>query len=60
MPNKYIIKKVVRDEKEVLKLRCPKCEKWGDIDNEQYHGQISILCDCGYHETLDLSKLPIE
>lgn len=35
---------------------CPWCGVKGVIDREQYEGKISILCDCGYHETVDLRK----
>lgn len=35
---------------------CPKCTQLGVLDEEQYHGKVSILCECGYHETHDLSK----
>ena len=44
--------------KDIVKFKCPGCEQWGTIDDDQYHGRVSILCaECGFHETLDLSKI---
>jgi len=40
----------------IRKLECPKCKIWGEIDNDMYHGNVSIVCDCGWHETRDLYK----
>lgn len=49
---------------------CPVCRGRGEIDDDQYHGRVSILCqgkirtesgpwkDCTYHETKDWSKEP--
>ena len=48
----YEIKKVILDGKETYKLKCPKCSIWGYIDVDQYEGNISIQCDCGFHETI--------
>lgn len=37
-------------------FRCPTCLGVGDIDADQFHGRVSILCEnCGYHETKDWS-----
>lgn len=37
-------------------LRCPECGGLGQIDDDQLHGRVSVLCDdCGYHETRDWS-----
>jgi len=46
-----------RDGKEVRVLECPKCKGWGDLDDEQFHGRISTQCDCGFHETINFSKI---
>jgi hypothetical protein len=35
---------------------CPGCGVEAILDDDQYHGRVSILCDCGYHETHDLSR----
>ena len=50
-------KKSILDEKEITKLKCPGCGQWGSIDDDQYHGRISIWCECGFHETLDIAYL---
>lgn len=52
----YEVKKVIRDNQEILKFKCPECKIWGQIDNDQYNGRISILCNCGFHETIKLSN----
>lgn len=43
------------DGETVCRIRCPACRYEGLIDDDQYHGRVSIVCDCGYHETHDLS-----
>lgn len=38
-------------------IECPECGLVGVIDEEQWRGQVSIMCpsdDCDYHETHDL------
>lgn len=52
----YELKKVTFDGKEMLKLRCPKCKSWGHLDDDQAHGRVSTLCECGFHETVDFAK----
>lgn len=40
-------------------FRCPTCKKVGTIDDDQYHGRVSIVCVtpfCDYHETKDWSE----
>ena len=35
-------------------FRCPQCKHSGFIDEDQFHGRVSIVCptpDCTYHET---------
>jgi Zn ribbon nucleic-acid-binding protein len=39
-------------------LQCPQCQSLGVIDDDQYHGRVSVLCECGYHETKDWSTVP--
>ncbi len=35
-------------------FRCPKCRCTGSIDEDQFHGRVSIICAfCDYHETHD-------
>ena len=40
-------------------FRCPECKKTGLIDDDQFHGRVSIVCvvthGCDYHETKDWS-----
>lgn len=39
-------------------FRCPKCRTTGTIDEDQFHGRVSIVCEvdgCEYHETKDWS-----
>jgi hypothetical protein len=49
------IKIVLRDGIFVKKVRCPQCGVWRDIDDDQYFGRVSMLCDCDWHETINLS-----
>ena len=38
-------------------FRCPGCKGMGDIDDDQFHGRVSIDCtNCEYHETKDWSQ----
>ncbi len=52
--NKII--EVISDGKPIKKLRCPDCGNFGEIDDDQFYGRISTLCDCGFHKTIDFSK----
>lgn len=36
---------------------CPNCGAFTVMDEDQYHGRVSMLCDCGYHETHDMAQL---
>lgn len=38
-------------------FRCPGCGETGTIDDDQFHGRVSIACPfaCGYHEQRDWS-----
>ncbi len=49
------LRTIIRDEEPVWQLRCPGCEQWADIDDDQLHGRISVLHEpgCGFHETHD-------
>jgi hypothetical protein len=53
----YEIKRVKRDGEIIVKLKCPKCGLWGDLDKDQFFGMVSVLCDCGFHETINFSSL---
>ena len=51
------IKEVMLDEHLVRKVCCPGCGVWGIIDDDQFFGRVSILCECGFHETINLAEL---
>ena len=55
MENK--VKEVVLDGEKTKKFCCPNCGVWGYIDDDQFFGRVSILCDCGFHETINLFML---
>ena len=41
------------------KLKCPGCDEWLYLDDDQLNGKISTFHDephCGFHETVDFSK----
>lgn len=55
---KTFLKHVMREgEGEVIKFKCPKCGIWGDVDDDQYNGKVSILCECEFHEIINLKQL---
>ena len=45
-----------RDGNLIRQGQCPKCKVWAELDDDQYHGKVSMLCDCGYHETHNFQK----
>jgi hypothetical protein len=52
------LRRVSRDGETVWKFRCPACHQWGDIDDDQLHGLVSIDhtgTGCTFHETHILS-----
>lgn len=56
----YELRYVTRDGARVLQLRCPGCARWGDIDDDQLHGRVSVEHNvddggCGWHETHDFT-----
>lgn len=52
---------VIGTNKDAFPLfRCPSCKQTGEIDEDQFHGRVSIQCpnpSCPYHETKDWSKV---
>jgi hypothetical protein len=40
---------------EVL-ARCPGCDTIGRLNDAQFSGNLSMKCDCGYHEIHDLRQ----
>ncbi len=51
------LKTVMRDGRSVLKLECPDCKIFGTIDHDHLFGNVSILCSCGFHKTINLVNL---
>jgi hypothetical protein len=33
------------------------CRRVGLIDEDQYFGRVSIQCQCGFHETINFSRI---
>lgn len=32
-------------------VKCPECGVWGDVDTDQFHGCVSLICpSCGWHD----------
>jgi len=40
-------------------VRCPQCGRWSYLADDQFHGRLPVLCQCGFYETHDLSKVAI-
>ncbi len=53
---KYELKQVVRDGKPIWTLKCPKCKQWGSIDDDQFHGRVSVACLCTFHKTVNFKE----
>jgi hypothetical protein len=57
LPGFMLTRKVLRDGEIICQLKCPGCQTWGDIDDDQWHGKVSIDCPtCDFHETVHLSQ----
>lgn len=45
-------------------LECPSCLKWGELDDDQFHGRVSVDHEadvgCGYHETHDFAEAVVQ
>lgn len=51
------IRRITSEGVVVVQLRCPGCNQWGTIDDDQYHGRVSVEHpECGYHDTQDWSR----
>jgi uncharacterized C2H2 Zn-finger protein len=51
------LRSVRRDGEIIWTFRCPSCGEWGDADDDQLHGRVSIDhtdTGCEFHETHDL------
>ncbi len=54
------LRQVVRDGVPLWQLRCPMCDAWADVDDDQLHGRVSVDhsdVGCAYHETHDFATL---
>lgn len=54
------VRRVSLDGVLTYKARCPLCGTWGYIDDDQFHGRVSMECGekgCTFHETHDLSAV---
>lgn len=52
--------KVLVDGVPTWKLECPQCGLIGSLDDDQYHGRVSVDCpneNCTFHETHDFSQM---
>jgi hypothetical protein len=55
------LRTIKRDGEPVVQLQCPQCGRWGDIDDDQLHGRVSVDHTdvhrgetlCTFHETRD-------
>lgn len=53
IPGGGALKYVVRDGTTVWKLRCPGCDQWADLDDDQFHGRVSVDHSLGFTTTGD-------
>lgn len=60
MTQKYKLKEVTRDGRPLWKLQCPRCGIWGDLDDDQFNGRVIVLCDCGFHGTINFAAIEKE
>jgi len=58
-PTEFNLKPVFRDGELLAKLQCPVCEEWGSLDDDQFHGRVSVKCEatpgCTFHEVVNFS-----
>lgn len=52
------IRHTISDGVPIWKLQCPGCGSWGEIDDDQLHGRVSVdhtdpSIACTFHETRD-------
>jgi len=58
LPSGGALRSVRRDDVIQWVLRCPACGAWADIDDDQFHGRVSVDhtdTGCRYHETHDFA-----
>lgn len=56
VPEFQILPKYLQTRHSWAFTKCPDCGIIGFIDQDQFEGGISMLCDCGYHEYCDFRK----
>lgn len=52
----YRIDRTTLDGVDTLILRCPGCDIWQYLDDDQAHGWVLVQCntpECGFHESED-------
>jgi hypothetical protein len=55
---RHVIRTEAGERTNVVKLRCPACGVFADMDSDQYHGRVSVECECGgFHETHNFAQL---
>jgi len=55
----FELRLVYRDGVPTQDLKCPGCGRWGEIEDDQFFGRVSVFHDipgCGWHETHNISK----
>lgn len=61
--DRFTVRHVSRDGSPTLnvtKIRCPSCRTFGEVDQDQWQGRVSIECStpgCTFHETHNFAQL---
>lgn len=53
----YNLRQASVDDEPCWRLVCPGCGGFGSLDDDQFHGRVSVQCDCGFHETVNFAEL---
>jgi hypothetical protein len=51
-----VIKRIEAGERTAnlqAQAKCPDCGIWGDVDDEQLAGTVSLICACEWHGYID-------
>lgn len=58
------VRSVRQDGVIVWKVKCPRCLTWGEVDDDQWNGRVSLKCGerflhrpCNWHETVNFKAL---
>jgi hypothetical protein len=62
LSDRFTVRHVARDSHifNVIKLRCPGCGIYADVDDDQWRGRVSVECatpGCTFHETHNFALL---